>query len=33
MPIAHPSGMAEQVELLFEHCDLLRHQCDGISQA
>ncbi|MEO1004193.1 MAG: magnesium/cobalt transporter CorA [Cyanobacteria bacterium J06638_7] len=27
------SDMAEQVELLFENCELLRHQCDGISQA
>jgi magnesium transporter len=27
------NDMAEQVELLFENCELLRHQCDGISQA
>jgi magnesium transporter len=27
------SDMAEQVELLFENSELLRHQCDGISQA
>jgi magnesium transporter len=25
--------MADQVELLFENCELLRHQCDGIAQA
>jgi len=27
------SEMADQVELLFENCELLRHQCDGITQA
>jgi magnesium transporter len=27
------SEIAEQVELLFENCELLRHQCDAITQA
>jgi magnesium transporter len=25
--------MGELVEMLFENCELLRHQCDGITQA